>query len=224
MGRLLSDIAYGRIRKDIIRCALPPAAAITESRLAGRYRLGKAPIRAALARLAHEGLVHAVPRRGYQVARVTIRDLQSVFQMRRILEPAAARLAAGRVDTARLRRLDALCQAGYTPRDRASEDTFLRANRELHVTIARASGNDRLASAVEQLLEEMERVLHVGLAIRDRTIEMQHEHRALVDALAAGDGAAAERIAGEQIDAAYRMVLDGALSSPGLLDADLVPA
>ncbi len=224
MTRLLSDVAYERIRRDILRCVLPPAAEVTEARLALRYRLGKAPVRAALARLSQDGLVRAIPRRGYEVAPVTMRDVHDVFELRRILEPSAARMAAGRVDTGKLRRLDTLCRAGYQIGDRASEAAFLEVNTEFHVTIARASGNERLAEAVLALLDEMERLLHLGLALRNRSVEMQHEHRTLVDALAAGDGAAAERITAEQIDASYRMVVDGVMSSPGLLDVKLVQA
>lgn len=219
--RRLSDVAYERMKRDIVRCALEPGAQVTESGLASRYRLGKAPVRAALVRLGHDGLVRSLPRHGYLVAAVTLKSVHDIFELRLLLEPAAARLAAGRVDGERLRRLDALCRAGYTPDDRASTTAFLRANREFHVTIARASGNERLADALAQLLDEMERIFHIGLAARNRTQEMQHEHKALIDALIAGDGAAAEAITAEQIEAARRMVLDGLANSPRVLNVNI---
>src|SRR3546814_9020930 len=80
--RRLSDIAYETIKHDIIRCALAPGEEVTEARLALRLGLGKAPVRAALMRLSQEGLIRALPRRGYLVAPVTLRDVQDIFQFR----------------------------------------------------------------------------------------------------------------------------------------------
>ncbi len=217
----LSDIAYERIKHDIIRCALAPGEEVTEARLGVRLGLGKAPVRAALMRLSQEGLIRALPRRGYLVAPVTLRDVQDIFQFRMLLEPEAARLAAGRVQGDRLRQLDAVCRAGYVPGDRESEADFLRANRDFHVTIAEASGNARLTTTLAGLLDEMERLLHLGLALRNRTEEMQHEHKTLVDALIRGDGEAAAGIAAEQVDASRKMVMDAILSSPLALEVSI---
>lgn len=217
----LSDLAYEQIKRDIIRCALAPGEEVTEAKLALRLGLGKAPVRAALARLSQEGLVRPLARRGYLVPPVTLRDVQDIFQLRMLLEPAAARMAAGRVESERLRQLDAVCRAGYVPGDRESEAEFLRANRDFHVTIAAATGNARLANTLAGLLDEMERLLHLGLALRNRTEEMQHEHKALVDALIRGDGDAAAEIAAEQVEAARKMVMDAILSSPLALEVSI---
>ncbi len=214
---LLNDQAYERIRHDIIVCVLPPGAAISESQLGVQYRLGKAPIRSALQRLAHEGLVRAQPRRGYIVSPVTLQDIEDIFELRLLLEPQAARLAAGKVDASRLKLLDDVCRAGYQPGDVASTRRFLEANSSFHVAIAQATGNQRLAHAIESLLDEMTRLLHMGLTSRNRSSEMQHEHGALVKALRRGDGATAEQICREQIEASREMVLGAALRSRALM-------
>ncbi|MGH9533859.1 MAG: FCD domain-containing protein [Terriglobales bacterium] len=199
--------SYQRIRRDILRCILPPGGEVTETQLARHYRCGKAVARAALQRLAQDGWVRALARKGYVIAPVTVRDAHEIFGVRLILEPEAARMAAGHVDKAQLEALEAVCRAGYRPGDRASEASFLRANRDLHVTVAQASGNGRLTALIAGLLDESERLFHLGLAQRDRTLEMQWEHKALLEALAAGDGRAAERITREQVQASQRMVL-----------------
>lgn len=214
---LLNDQAYDRIKHDIISCSLPPGSGISESQLGGQYGFGKAPIRMALQRLAHEGLVRAMPRRGYVVSPVTLQDIQDIFELRLMLEPQAARLAAGKVDASRLKLLDDVCRAGYRPGDIASTHRFLEANASFHVTIAQATGNHRLAHTIEALLDEMTRLLHMGLTSRDRTTEMQHEHGALVKALRRGDGTTAEQICREQIEAAREMVLTAALKSRAVM-------
>jgi DNA-binding GntR family transcriptional regulator len=216
--KLLGDQAYEEIREDIIACRLAPGVEITEAKLAVRLGVGKAPVRTALVRLAQEGLVQTLPRRGYRVAPITIRDVQELFALRLILEPQAAQMAAGRVEPERLRRFDAVHRADYRPGDRDSERAFIKANSEFHMAIVRAGGNRRLTALIQNLMDDMERLLHVGLALRDRSAEIQHEHAALVDALARGDGAEAARITAEQIEDARRMVMNALMSSPALLE------
>jgi DNA-binding GntR family transcriptional regulator len=218
---LLSDRAYERIRHDIISCTLAPGAEISEAQLCTHYKLGKAPVRMALNRLAHDGLVRAIPRRGYRVAPVTLKNVHDVFELRLMLEPTAARMAAGRMDAERLRRLDEACRAGYEPGDARSTSRFLDANKAFHVEIARAAGNTRLADAVEKLLDEMTRLLHLGLGLRNHSQEMTREHRALVKALARGDGATAERVCRERIEAARSMVLSAILTSSSIMNISL---
>jgi DNA-binding GntR family transcriptional regulator len=214
---LLSDRAYECIRHDIIGCMLAPGMEISEAQLCAHYKLGKAPVRMALNRLAHDGLVRAIPRRGYRVADVTLKDIHDVFELRLMLEPEAARMAAGKVDAQRLRALDETCRAGYQPGDAKSTARFLESNKAFHVEIARAAGNERLADAVEQLLDEMTRLLHLGLGLRNRSQELSREHRALVKALARGDGGTAERICREQIESARSMVLSAILTSRSVM-------
>lgn len=63
----LGRAAYDAIKRDVARCRLAPGAELTEGELATHYGFGKTPVRDALARLAQEGLVRVLPRRGYVV-------------------------------------------------------------------------------------------------------------------------------------------------------------
>ncbi|KAA3628830.1 MAG: GntR family transcriptional regulator [Proteobacteria bacterium] len=219
---LLGDLAYDQIKQEIIDCVLKPGSEVTESQLSERLKLGKAPIRAALTRLSQQGLVRPVHRRGYVIAPITIRDVNNIFQLRLFLEPPAARLAAQNgIEEEKLRRLDEICRTEYCVDDKQGTAGFLQANHEFHVTIARASGNERLARMIGQLLDDMERLFHFGLSLRDRSPQMQHEHRLLVDAIRRRDGEVAEGVAAEQIRAARDMVSQALMSSSELLDINL---
>ena len=95
-ARSLSDQAYYRLREMIITLELPPGAAINERDLMERTNLGRTPIREALRTLANERLVEIFPRRGVLVAGVNAGDLAGLSEVRRLLEPPAARAAAER--------------------------------------------------------------------------------------------------------------------------------
>ncbi len=210
----LTDKAYQAVKRDILECKLLPGIEVTVRELSARFGIGKVPLREALIMLSQESLLQPIPRSGYRITPVTVQDVQDIFALRLLLEPAAARQAAGRINPELLTQLNELCKAGYEPGNRASESAFLRANSEFHVAIANASGNIRLARVLGQLLEETERLFHLGLAVRNRTVEMQHEHQDLLVAIAAGDAETAARSTIQQIENARKMVMDGIMSAP----------
>ncbi len=218
----LNVTAYAAVKRDIVRCELRPGSLVTETALATRYDVGRAAVRSALNRLFQEGLVQPVPRQGYRIAPITFKTVRDLFAVRVLLEPEAACLAAAQAGPSELERLAELCNAArYQLGDSASAEEFLRLNTAFHVGIARASGNERLAGIIASLLDEMERLFHLGLMLRDRNDEMYHEHHDLVDALTAGDGERAARVVIEQIEAARRMVTEALLSSDSILTMNL---
>ena len=204
----LNDIAYRAIKDDIISCALPPGADISEGMLAARYRMGKAPIRSAMMRLRQEGLILSRGRQGNAVSAVTLRDVQEIFQLRLVLEVTAVRLAAGKVDAERLRTLNAAAHVAYSPGDKASEAAYLQANRHLHRYVAESSGNQRLAVLVVGLMEQHERIVHLGLALQNREHEFHHLHDDLVAALIEGDGERAARLTEAALRGGQKKVME----------------
>ena len=212
----LGDQAYNLIKEDIIICRLRPGSEMTESGLAEHYRMGLAPIRAALSRLCQEKLLLAIPRRGYVVTPITSQSITDLFDLRKLIEPAAARAAAGHVNGDLLRKL------GTGPASNPSgpaDRQFLKNNRDFHVEIVRASGNERMTRILESLLDEMERLLHLGLFARhDRDgINFDHEqqrqqHIALIEALVLGDKKAAEKAARIHVEHSRALVLSAMMN------------
>jgi DNA-binding GntR family transcriptional regulator len=212
---------YTALRWAIIRCELEPGRRVTEGELAERFGVGKATVRVVLGRLASERLVQVLPREGYRIAPITLKQVQDLFGARLIVEPGVARLAAKRVTPAQIERLTALCAARYTPGDQASVEHFLRANAEFHITIAEATGNERLSTLVATLLDELERLLHFSYLLGDRNLETAAEHQAIVDALAAGDADGADQAVSDFLIADRHILLDVLIASPGLQQVNL---
>lgn len=215
--------AYTVIKRRIIELKLPPGASFTEGALAEQLGLSKTPVREALARLRQERLVDAAPRSGYFVTPVTMKHARDLFQLRALLEGEAAALAAERgADLDTLVELEELCIASYDPTDESSITRFLQANNRFHVTLASLGGNDELAALLEQVLEQLERLFHLGLALSSRSEEMVHEHRELLDAVKLGDRDAARRAASAQTGSSQLMVLNAMLTSETLLSTNIV--
>jgi DNA-binding GntR family transcriptional regulator len=220
-GGSLGEKVYGLIKREIHTCVLAPGSAFSEAQLSERYGVSKAPVRWALAALSQERLVISNPRQGYTVTPVTIQSVRELFGIREILEPAAARAAAGRTDVRRLERLDAEVSKGYTVGNADSQSRFFEANKEFHVEIARAAGNERLATLIESTWGEMERIFFLGLGIPKATRFMAPDHRKLIDCLAAGKAEEAAQITAEHITNSKTMILDVILGSAIIQQANI---
>jgi DNA-binding GntR family transcriptional regulator len=175
----LAERAYVRLRQEILTCDLAPGQMVSERELARRYDMSKTPIREALSQVCHDGLMHRLPGRGYMVAPITVKDIQDIFDLRLILELAAAKRAAENPSPKQIAALKELAGVRYSLDDRESHIAFLRTNRSFHLTLAEAAGNQRLVDRLEELLIEMDRIFHLGLRLRDSSEEMVREHRKL---------------------------------------------
>jgi DNA-binding GntR family transcriptional regulator len=220
----LVDLAHARIKQAIIECELAPGAAISRPALEVQTGLTSAAVRTALARLEQEGLVRAVPRRGYVVAPFTIEDISEIFLLRRLVEPLVTRLAAGCLSPDDLKTLGRLGLASFEPGRRHTYRAYVAANRDFHMLIARASRNRRLTQLLGQVHDDSMRMTYLTMAFQDFREDWGQNHRRILEALAAGDGFAAERASIAEIDAGHDAVVRVLLSNRALAGVNLVPA
>ena len=191
-GGLLAERAYATMRDLIVTLRLPPGTALREDELMRNLTLGRTPLREAVKRLALEGLVEVRPRSGTYVTDIEATDIVHIAEVRAELEPAAARLAARRMDD-RLRavaaQLDAELQA---IEGTVGIDAYMRLDERVHHFVWEAAGNPYLVDALERLWALSLRIWHLVLERVAALPAAVHEQRALLDALVAGDEALAE--------------------------------
>jgi DNA-binding GntR family transcriptional regulator len=179
----LADKAYHEIRGLIVSLELAPGAVIDERELIERLEIGRTPVREALRRLAHERLVEVYPRRGMFVTGVDVRELARLSEVREVLEPEAARLAAERatdVDRAELGALLVELDAGRSE--------LIDLDERIHRAVYRAAHNDLLEATLEQYYVLALRIWSIALDRAHELEEAVEEHRALLEAIQAGDG------------------------------------
>jgi DNA-binding GntR family transcriptional regulator len=218
-----TELAYTTIRRRIIQLELAPGGMFTETRIADELGVSKTPVREALVRLHHDGLVEPVPRAGYAVSAVTLRTTRDLCQFRSIIEPAAAELAAqhssGHPAMDRLEELAGTSLAEpYSP-DREGVERYLRDHFEFQAIIANMSGNARLTGAIIGVLNDLERVLRVSLGELPWSDERAHERVAIVAAIKARDGAAAHAGMLKRTKDGQAEILQALLLSPSVDDA-----
>ena len=204
----LAEKAYNTIKRDILTCVLDQGTIFAQSEMVERYDFGITPVREALKRLESEGYVQSIPRFGFVITSITIKDVEDLYELRQVLETASVRMAIQHATREQIAELQRRVNFTYTFKDRDSYMEFLEGNMDFHVSIAMMSGNRKLAEALFRVLNEMTRIFNLGLDLRDSAEEMRHEHMALVSALMARDLQAAEQIIRDQLRRSRQRVVE----------------
>lgn len=198
---------YREIRQRIVEGQYRPGVHLSEAMLARSHRSSRTPVREALSRLLQEGYVEFEPRRGYAAAPITLAALQHIFEVRRLLESAAAARAAAVLTAADLARLRGLADSDYAPGTRAAYLAALAGNQEFHLGVAEASRNPYLVELVRQCLTKMDRVLSLGIDYSPFHEGSAAEHLAIVEGLAGGDAEEARRAMERHLDHSHALLL-----------------
>jgi DNA-binding GntR family transcriptional regulator len=192
------DLAYQRIRSMVIEGEIPPGARLGQVELAEQLGISRTPVREALRRLTGEGLAEFVPNRGFRAACPSIDDVLRRLEVRSLVEPGIARLAAERRTDADLARLHETIEREARAETRIEAHD---ASRDFHITLAQATGNRELVAVLEAMwiVEIGRRLLSARATSADWRRFDVAEHRAIAAAVADRDGALAGRLMTEHV-------------------------
>ncbi|MER5488719.1 GntR family transcriptional regulator [Streptomyces sp. NPDC002812] len=191
---MLTDTVYETIRRRLVEHDIEPGAKVNINALAQELDVSPTPIREALARLESDGLLVRRSLAGYAAAPLLgAAEFDELFEMRMILEPAAAGKAAGRITEAELASLAEDLTAMRDTRDfssRGSRQSFLDHDAHFHDRIAAACGS----ALMRRMLDRLHAHAHLyRLHFReDMATETCQEHARILEALAAEDPDIAE--------------------------------
>lgn len=157
----LTDIAFDRIRNAIVQRTLAPGTRVSESMLGEMLQVSKTPVREALLRLCHVGLVEPTTR-GLRVVMPNKEIIQNAYEVRSGLESVAARLAAVRADNDQRTEIVEAAKKSLDFAREADAAGFAEWDMAFHRSVAESTGNRLLAKAVEDSL-----VLALTLRSRD---------------------------------------------------------
>jgi DNA-binding GntR family transcriptional regulator len=179
----LSGDLSTRLRDMILEGELPAGERLNEVHLAARLGVSRTPLREALSRLVSEGAVTSVPRLGFFVCPLTAEEVEHLYPMRALLDPAALR-QSGPVPGPRIARLKALNRrfaAAADPREAVEIDD------RWHLELIAGCTNPILLGLIEQMIWRTRRY-ELGLMRASTNVERATgDHDAIVAALEGGD-------------------------------------
>jgi DNA-binding GntR family transcriptional regulator len=152
----LTEQAYRIIEEAIVTLRLAPGQVLSEQMLSANYHVGRTPVREALQRLAREGLVTILPRKGILVSDLNPRQQLLLLEVRRELERLLSRGGAERATAQQRESMHAIAR-GMDQAAKANDDVaFMRLDRELNQLMLEAAHND-YASRSMKLLQGLSR-------------------------------------------------------------------
>lgn len=193
----LTTSAYEALKKAITAMRIYDEGTnlrLDERALAAGLGISRTPVREALVKLEHEGLVRTVPRRGVYVVRKSKAEILDIISATAALEGMAARLAVERATPEQLERVAALCPSHHK---KMSVEEYSAANVEFHQTVTELSGSRVIAEMLAQLQVHMRGIRGSMMTGDGRMEASMAEHCKIVEALVHGDASSAEQHAKE---------------------------
>lgn len=189
--QVLADHVYQELLASLMDGRLQPGATVSIDGTARDLDVSPTPVREALARLEHTGLVRRVALKGYRVAPLFTReDFAELMEARLAIEPVNARLACARLTPEHLAELEqAIVDLKKAPRGPSFAEfrDYLEADERFHRLIAQHTGNQFMVAAYESLGGQVQRFrLFGGVGITDAEYAIA-EHEAVLEAFASGD-------------------------------------
>ncbi|MEQ8838605.1 MAG: GntR family transcriptional regulator [Lacipirellulaceae bacterium] len=189
------EFAVEEIKKQIKNGRLAPGQRLVTSELIRDLGISIGPVREALRKLAGEGLIDIRQHRGAVVKSLSRQDIVEIYELRAVIEGAAARLATDRIkeegNEKTVRELIAQCETAFAKRSAAD---YNQANQAFHSTIMGMSGNQRMAQIAEHLALPIY-LLRYHQLLQSSTMETSiAEHQLIADAILSGESEKAERL------------------------------
>jgi DNA-binding GntR family transcriptional regulator len=181
------------LRDAIIGHRLGPGMKLPEDEVATIYGVSRTVVRSALLALAHDRLVRLEPNRGAFVAKPGPREAREVFEVRELIEPQVAALAAGAAQPHHTTQLAAHLEREHAAVRVGDDSEAIRLSAAFHVVIAEIAGNCILTDYVRDLVSRSSLIIALYWRRRDTTCD-SHAHRALANAIGNGDADAASEL------------------------------
>ena len=192
----------------ILKGELSAGEKLTEQEVALRLGVSRSPVREAFRALEDLGLVQIEKNRGAFVRKIDLNEAVEIHDVYSVLEELAARTAAGRLSATQIAELKSLVESMDVASEAEDRDRFYSLNLSFHQLLVEGSGNRRLLSVYNRLLNELHLFRRFGLMQRGEMQLSNRDHHQILDRIAAGDSnGAAEAMRRHTTERRHKMLL-----------------
>jgi DNA-binding GntR family transcriptional regulator len=203
-----AHFVYAELKRQILSLELKPGERVFEPAMAASLRVSRTPLREAIRRLISENLLEQQPTGGVLVPSLDEAVISELYEVRAAMESLMARNACIKATPSDIEALRGILARNAAVVEFA--DDAMRQGMALHSRLAEIAGNSWARRFHGQVSNHMERYRHFTNSTQERRDQALAQHRALVDAVAAGDPDNAAKIAFEHVmgarDAAVRAI------------------
>jgi DNA-binding GntR family transcriptional regulator len=196
----LTDRAYEMIETRIVALDLEPGQVLSESQLVEELGIGRTPVREALQRLAAEGLVVVMPRRGVMVSEINIAKQLQLLELRREVERLCACKAAQRATEAEREHFTELAAKLAASADARDYDAFMQLDLEFNRAVLVACRNEFIERSMRRMQGLSRRFWFQNYRVALDLERCANLHADVARKIAEGDPAAAGEASDKLID------------------------
>jgi len=201
--------AVAALRDMIVSNRLPPGSSYLESELAEMLDMSRTPVREAAVMLEAQGLVEIRPRRGVRILPLSTQDMQEIYEILTELEGLAAQQAASReLSKEEVSRVEAALKEMDAALKADDRERWAAADKRFHDLLMAMSGNRRLQALVESYNDQVHRARMLTVYLRPAPTKSNEDHKALFQAIKAGDRKRARALHTAHRKEAMRIIID----------------
>ena len=179
----LRDVVFKTLREAILRGDLKPGERLMELQLAAKLGVSRTPIREAIRMLEQEGLAVTTPRKGAEVAKMTLKDMEDVLEIRDALDELAVRIACQKITDEQLKQLEDVKELFEKNTQTNNVKNIAEADVSFHDVIYEATGNPKLVTLLNNLREQVYRYRVEYIKDPKNYPTLIAEHEAILDSL-----------------------------------------
>ena len=179
----LRDVVFNTLREAILKGDLKPGERLMELQLASKLGVSRTPIREAIRMLEQEGLAVTTPRKGAEVAKMTLKDMEDVLEIRDALDELAVRIACQKISDEQLRPLEDVKELFEKSTQTGNVKKIAEADVSFHDVIYEATGNPKLVTLLNNLREQVYRYRVEYIKDPKNYPTLIAEHEAILDSL-----------------------------------------
>ena len=179
----LRDVVFNTLREAILKGDLKPGERLMELQLASKLGVSRTPIREAIRMLEQEGLAVTTPRKGAEVAKMTLKDMEDVLEIRDALDELAVRIACQKISDEQLRQLEDMKELFEKSTQTGNVKKIAEADVTFHDVIYEATGNPKLVTLLNNLREQVYRYRVEYIKDPKNYPTLIAEHEAILESL-----------------------------------------
>lgn len=179
----LRDVVFNTLREAILKGDLKPGERLMELQLASKLGVSRTPIREAIRMLEQEGLAVTTPRKGAEVAKMTLKDMEDVLEIRDALDELAVRIACQKISDEQLKQLEDMKELFEKSTQTGNVKKIAEADVTFHDVIYEATGNPKLVTLLNNLREQVYRYRVEYIKDPKNYPTLIAEHEAILESL-----------------------------------------
>ena len=216
MKKSVRQNIYEAVRDKITYGELHPGERLVEANLVREFKSSRSPVREALRLLESEGLITAENHKGIYVSKLSVRDIEEIYDLRCLLESYAAHLTALQENNEAIAHLTELHDKLIHAAEKIDLEQWLTNNTLFHRCIDENCGNQNLISMIQTLKRRIYRYKYLVVRIPDLLITYTKQHDAILQAITKGNGKMAEKYMRQHLEFVKEALLNNLSKFPML--------